>query len=61
MTARLVDLISLMRAECLPQRPAVARENLAESLRAEVVEQRRRPLDVGEHERHGSRRLHCHR
>ena len=58
--ARVVDLITRVGSESVPDGSAVVRQHLAVSLCAEVVEQRCRALDVGEHERHGSRRLHRH-
>jgi hypothetical protein len=49
-----------VRTESLPQSPTVVGQRLLVSLGAEFVEQRRRTLDVREHERHCSRRLQRH-
>jgi hypothetical protein len=59
--ARVIDLVARVRSECLPQDPTVVGQHLPKSLGAELVEQHRRALDVREHERHRSRRLHRHR
>jgi hypothetical protein len=59
--ARVIDLVARVRTERLPHRPTVVGQRLLESLGAELPEQRRRTLDVREHERHRSRRLHRHR
>ncbi len=59
--ARLIDFVAGVRAEGLPQGTTVVGQRLPISLGAELVEQRRRTLDVREHERHRSRRLHRHR
>jgi hypothetical protein len=50
-----------VRTESLPQGPTVVGQRLLESLGTELVEQRRRTLDVREHERHRSRWLQRHR
>jgi hypothetical protein len=59
--ARVIDLVARVRTESLPQSPAVVGQRLLESLGTELVEQRRRTLDVREHERHRSRWLQRHR
>ena len=59
--ARVIDLVARVRAESVPQSPTMVGQGLLERLRAEFVEQRRRSLDVREHQRHRSRRLHRHR
>ena len=59
--ARVIDLLALVRTESLPQSPTVVGQRLLESLGTEFVEQRRRTLDVREHERHRSRWLQRHR
>ena len=59
--ARVINLVARVRTERLPQSAAVVGQRLLISLGAELVQQRRRTLDVREHERHCSRRLQRHR
>jgi hypothetical protein len=52
--AGVVDLVTRVCTESVPQSSTVVGQRLLESLGAEFVEQRRRTLDVREHERHRS-------
>jgi hypothetical protein len=59
--AGIVDLVARVHTESVAQSTTVVGQRLLESLGTEIVEQRRRALDIREHERHRSRRLHHHR
>ena len=58
--ALVVDLVAVERRAGLAHDPAVLGERVTVGVDAELLEQPRRALDVGEHQRHRPRRL-CHR
>ena len=55
-----VDLVPGMPLKRLPKNPPMEVERLQVALRPELLQQPRRPLDVGEQHRHCSSRLLCH-
>ena len=56
-----VDLVPSVALKGVPQQPPMQLERVAVSLRAEAVQEPRRPFDVREKERHRSGRLLGHR
>lgn len=51
-----VDLVAAVLRECLPQQPSMVLERVAVSIRAQLVEQLSRPLDVRKEESDGAGR-----
>jgi hypothetical protein len=55
-----VDLVAGVAGECRPDDPPLLVERGEIGIAAELAQQARRALHVGEHQRDGPRRLHSH-